>query len=361
MRALFNEGQEVTRQDLNKIQIAKEREFYDRVIHEMVQRGTDSFFEESFVVSRVDANTISIAAGLGFQEDTSQDSPEPIQRPIYLADALELDITAAHGSLDRIDIVCVKAERATTLQESRRYKATVESLPTTQTFDVETDWEADCQIVAGTPDASPVAPSTPSGYIRIASILVTAVTGIASSGDITDERDLLPFAQTLQIDTSAFKTVPTKAADTPLITTLAEMDTILGVAFASYQAIVGSETYCTHSTLSSAITAVSAGARILIISSLNLSASVTINKNNLSIEGTPGVTLIDDGATTGLIIDADGVRIQSLRFADFTTAIEINDGSQNNFITNNRFSSCTTDIDDQNTTPNNVHMNNIEE
>jgi hypothetical protein len=224
MRVKFNEGQELIRADLNKLQQARQREFYDRVLYEMLQRSGNAFAEGSCLVSRVDANTLRIAAGLGFQTDLTQVSPEPVRRPIYVAANVDMDITAAHGSLNRIDIVSIKAAVEVTDTESRRYKATVEAVPTNQSFDIEEDWEADIVITAGTPDASPVAPATPAGYIRIASVLVTAVTGIAAGGDVTDERTYLAFGPNAKIDTSLFTTVGTTAPDTPLKTVLFELD-----------------------------------------------------------------------------------------------------------------------------------------
>lgn len=328
MRVQFNEGQEVKREDFNKLQAGLQQELYDRVVYEMNKRTTNSFYDGSFKVSRTDSNTVSLAAGLGFQQDLTLDPEEPVQRPVFLSAALPIDITAAHGSLNRIDIVCVKSDIPVSLTEMRRYKATVEALPTLQSFDVETEWEATCQIVAGSPNVSPVAPATPSGYIRIASILVTAVTGIVASSSITDERSLIPS---------------------------------IGRATAGYQAIVGTPSYCTHTTLAAAIAAVSAGDRILIVSNLDIATSVTINKANLLIEGMPGVTINEDGAATGFIISAAGVRLKSLRFLDFTTAISITDTFNNNFITECRFNNCTTEINDLNTTPNNVLFMNLTE
>ncbi len=328
MRVLFNEGQEVTRQDLNNLQINKEREFYDRIIYEMLGRNTDAFFEGSFKVTYVDSNTVQVAKGFGFQEDVAQVSPEPTIRPIYLDDDTNIDITAPHGSNPRIDLVCVKADRVVTESETRRYKATLNALPSDTSFDVETDWEADIVITPGTPAGSPAEPAVPAGYIKIAALYVTAITGIANQAAITDTRDLL-------------LSLPRIASP--------------------YQAIVGTETYCTHETLEAAIDAVAAGSRILIVSNIDVATAITIDKNNLQIESLPGVDITEDGAATGLIISAAGVRLKGLRLVDFTTAIEITDTYNNNFITECRFNNCTTEIDDLNTTPNNVALMNLTE
>lgn len=224
MRVNFSVGQEVLSTDLNKLQSARQREFYDRILYELLQRTTDGFAEGSCLVTRVDADTVQVAAGFGLQYDAAQVSPEPVRRPIYLAANTNVNITAAHATLNRIDIVSIKATLAVSLTESRRYKATTVAVPTNQSFDTEKDWLADIVLTAGTPGASPVAPATPAGYIKIATIAVTAVTGIVNPAAITDNRTYLAFGPNTKIDTSAFTTVPTQAAGTPLKTVLSELD-----------------------------------------------------------------------------------------------------------------------------------------
>lgn len=365
MRVYFNEGQEIVRDDFNKISSSRQREFYDRILYEILQRTTDGFFEGSCLVSYVDPTTVSVAAGLGIQDDLSQVSPEPTKRPIYVAEDAELEISESHATLDRIDIVSIKSALVTTLTESRRYKATVESVVTNQTFDTEKDWEADIVITEGTPDSSPVAPSTPSGYIKIATLAVTAVTGLSGSGAVTDNRMLLALGPTLKIDTSNFVSVPTQATDTKLSTVLSELDARSGAAYASYISIVGSESFCTHSSLYEALTDadVLAGSRILVLENETIDSGnlPTVDKNNILIDFSPGATFTAGTSATGLVIDASGVRIRGGRFSGFDDGIIINDTKNNNFITECRFSSCTNDVTDNNSTPNNVVIGNLTE
>lgn len=134
-------------------------------------------------------------------------------------------------------------------------------------------------------------------------------------------------------------------------------------AFGVWHAIVGSADYCTHATLSAALadSNVLAGSRIIILESDSLSSPVTIAKDNLLIEGAPGVTLTDSGASTGLVINAIGIRIRSLKFSDFSSAIQINDGNNYNFITECRFNNCSVDVEDQNSAANNLIFGNITE
>lgn len=119
-----------------------------------------------------------------------------------------------------------------------------------------------------------------------------------------------------------------------------------------YQAIVGSGDGATHASLAAALAdaGVVAGSRILVTESQALAATINITKANLLIEFQPGVTFSKDTANTGISIQADGVRIRGGRFSGFSTggdkAIEVQAGSDYTFITECRFASCDTEVDD---------------
>lgn len=191
-RRNFNDGQEVKLEDLNAITYAVERQVFERLLPYFTSHTDDAFFEGSFLVSRVDSNTVSVAAGLGFQRDNTKFSPNTKLMPLYLGTATNVDITAPHATLNRYDIVCVKAAVADELTETRKFKDEETQAISDENMVVQQDWEAEILVVAGTASGSPSAPATPSGYIKIATILVTAVTGIAASGDVTDNRTTMP-------------------------------------------------------------------------------------------------------------------------------------------------------------------------
>lgn len=390
MRVNFNEGQEIIRDDLNELQQAKERELYDRVLYKMLQNTVDGFFQTSCLVTRVNATTVQVAAGLGIQYDSSQTSPEPTKRPIYVASNTNKTLSAAHASLNRYDIVSIKAARATAESENRRYRASTDSAPTTQSFVTKTDWEADIVVTAGTPHASPSVPSTPAGYIRIATLLITAATGLASSNDITDNRTNLDSVQldlartwtaintfTKQFVLGQYAQASVATPSSGYKSLLLDTDDILkqkssagyltpvGLPASGWTAIVGSEGYCTHATLTAALadtTNVPAGSRILVVSNATINTSaISLNVANLYIEFAPGVTYTAGTSATGLTIAAAGIRIKGGRFSGFTTGISISNTFNNNFITECRFASCTSDVVDNNTTPNNVIFGNITE
>jgi hypothetical protein len=101
------------------------------------------------------------------------------------------------------------------------------------TFDVETDWEAELLAVAGTPSVTPVVPATPSGYIKLAEVLVSAVTGVASGAAITDTRTLMPVGGDVKLNTLG-KLRVTAGAAVPLSTLITDIDALLRQGYLNY-------------------------------------------------------------------------------------------------------------------------------
>lgn len=232
-RRFFNDGQELVFEDMNAQSAALERGLYDRFFKELVQRQTDAFFGDSFNVSFSTSTSVNVAAGLGVQEDTSQTTPEPIQRPLYLSSPAALSISAPDAALNRIDIVCVSHAMATELSALRKFKDSIGGSISLQTLVTQKDWSATLSIVAGTPNASPVAPATPSGKIKLADLYVTAVTGLAGSGAVTDDRDLMPVGGEALLDTLGYVRL-TAGAAVSLETLLAEVDAYIKHGYAEY-------------------------------------------------------------------------------------------------------------------------------
>lgn len=190
-RRNFSENQEVKFADLNSITYALERQFYDRILRQIVSVDQSGFWKSGFFVTRTDSDTISVASGVGYQIDNGQSSPQPVGRPIVSLAAQTLDIEAPDATNDRIDIVVTRSDLADEISENRRFKDESTDVITEVSTVVQRDWSNDTMIVTGTPAGSPSAPSVPSGYIKIAEVYVTAVTGIAATGAITDSRFIL--------------------------------------------------------------------------------------------------------------------------------------------------------------------------
>lgn len=79
---------------------------------------------------------------------------------------LVVGIDTAHGTLARVDIVCVNASGVI----------------------VSSAEDAACK---GTPDAAPVAPTTPTGYVLLATVSVPAADTTIETGQITDAREIV--------------------------------------------------------------------------------------------------------------------------------------------------------------------------
>jgi hypothetical protein len=215
-RAHWEDGAEIVRNDLNATSKALQRELYDRVILELVQRAENAFFSDSFLCSFSSANQFIIKKGVGFISDAAQVSPEPQKRLLYRsADVTQL-ISSPDSVNDRIDIVCLIAGVVDELTGSRKFKDATTSVITTQSLVIQKDWEAEILVVDGTPAVTPAAPAIPSGYIKIAEVYVTAVTGIANGAAITDTRSLMPIGSSTTVNTIGFQRLPAGAAKTLL-------------------------------------------------------------------------------------------------------------------------------------------------
>lgn len=232
-RTNFNDGQEVVYEDLNKVTSRIERLMYDRVVYEMLQRTSDRFFADSMLVNYVSPSSVSANAGLGFQLDNTQPSEEPIRRPIFRSSATTLNITPADPADDRIDVVCVKAAIVDGGTEARKFKAAISGTITTENLVTTKEWEAEFLIVDGTPDPSPVAPSVPAGYIKLAELYVNAVVGLSGSGDVTDFRSLMPVGGSATINSLSFDRL-TQSATLAIQQALEEVDAYIKNGLSEY-------------------------------------------------------------------------------------------------------------------------------
>ena len=187
-RRQWNDGQEIIFQDLSAGSSSLEMELYDRLIYELMNRQQNVVFGNSFFASFINATTIQIGIGNGVYFDNTQIDPEPMTRLLYLETAINEVITGPHATLNRIDLVCMQAARATEQTQMRNYKDPVSGLVSSVSQITETDWASNFQIVAGVASGAPVAPATPAGWIAISQLFVTAVSGIANQAAMTDVR-----------------------------------------------------------------------------------------------------------------------------------------------------------------------------
>lgn len=211
-RRFFSDGQEIVFEDFNAISSATQREFYDRILYNMLLQTENAFFGDGFLTTFSTSTSVSVAAGVGLQRDNTQVSPEPELRVLYRPDPVTVNLAAADLSNDRIDIIVVKAAIVTEISATRKFKNATTTVISNETLPLQKDWEALVEVVAGTPGITPSVPSTPSGYIKIAELYVTTATGMSGSGAVTDKRSLMPVGGDATIDTSAYVRLPQSAA-----------------------------------------------------------------------------------------------------------------------------------------------------
>lgn len=115
--------------------------------------------------------------------------------------------------------------------------------------------------------------------------------------------------------------------------------------------IVGDDVIDDYTTLTAALAAATAGQTIRVKKNLTLTATLVISVANVKIVFDPGITLTKGAATTGIQINADGVRLYDGRMAGYTVsgdkAIEVLSGADYAMIHSFRFANATdTDIED---------------
>lgn len=313
----FSTGMEILHSDLNDLQSRGQRFLFDKIIYELIGRKSDGFFQGGAKVTYKDADEVRIKAGLGFMTVAGVDDKTPSKQPIYFPADMDVQLTAAHATLPRIDIICVKSLLDDMEEELRRYKEEFVDTIFTETFVISKEWQNDVSVVAGVANAVPVVPATPAGYIKLAEVYVTAVTGVANQAAITDKRTLLPF--------------------------------ISQPVYGGYDAVVGSSSFCTHATLNEVMADqnVALLKNILVLDHPALTASQVISQGNLRIEFRRGAKIIAGAYTgTGISINADSVELLGAKFENMTIGVQVEATKKNNIVNRCRFLACTSDIVD---------------
>lgn len=307
MRQNFTDGQEIVNADLNSIQSRMERQFYDRILFEMLGKTENGFFGSGFTIQRVNTTEIRVNAGLGLQRDNSVTMNEPQVRPIYLPTNKSVGITPAHATLNRIDRVVVRSTRANLVTESRRVKAALTDAITNQQVVTVTDWSNDMRVITGEPNANPAAPAIPAGFISIATILITANVGINAQGDITDGRTIMPTAN------------PSGGTGSHYYDKIVSNSLTPGV---------------THTNLTDALAAANDYDRILILTNL-VSGDQPFRVNNEGVEldfkGGVRFTRGVGGQGVGLLLHGNKCVVRNARFVNFNQSLDqcINVAGQN--------------------------------
>lgn len=194
IKLLFNQYEKIISQDLNDVQAVINQNMNDRTLYPYFGSPAGGVLGSSFIGSYVSALASSIAAGTGYFYDSTQVGYFSKFRQIYSAAAIPVTHTAAHATLNRIDLVCLSPNFVTTSTASRYVKTGGTGPIVLSTVNKTAADTYTLTVVAGTPAASPVAPATPAGSIALYRALIHAVTGLTGSGDITDVRTIFTIA-----------------------------------------------------------------------------------------------------------------------------------------------------------------------
>lgn len=208
-RQIWTAFERIVTSDLNKISTEIYKDFQEGFIQELGASG-NIFIANGFRCTRVNATTVSVAAGRGYGTVTVGDAEEPAFAAFVRDAAGNMTIATADPTNPRIDLIVV-ARSVSELTELRDIR-TSPSDTITPTNLVKTRRESSqVSVIAGTPNVAPVAPAyNAATQIVLAEVLVTAVTGVGVNG-VTDKR------RTARMAVSA--TPPAVDDSIPVITT----------------------------------------------------------------------------------------------------------------------------------------------
>lgn len=192
-KQFFTEGQEAASADFNNISDRLEKQFYEDILYYMLDQRQNAFFRDSLRVTYNNNSSVNIKAGLGLQRVVALAGSN--LRPMILRNNTTLAIQPPSPN-PRIDIVQIRSRQIDGESASRRFKPAdpLASIVTRNTV-LEKLWGSEINIKTGIPAAVPVAPAADDGFLKIAELAVTNITGIVDADAITDTRDIYSIAQ----------------------------------------------------------------------------------------------------------------------------------------------------------------------
>jgi hypothetical protein len=199
---LFREGEKALVVDINDVGTIGLQSLYNGVLARLCLSGIDDNpiqgFPGSDCLVTATGLTATIAAGMGMYYDTAAtDAFGMIYRPIMVSAPVTQAINAHDATNPRIDIICLAPD---TVDDQNALRMTMD--PTTEAITDMTVAKRRrlsyaLSYTAGTPAGVPTAPTTPSGYIKIAEIRVPPVSGAVS---VDDFRPRLSFGHSFVAD-----------------------------------------------------------------------------------------------------------------------------------------------------------------
>lgn len=184
----FTPGIELIVQDFNKLISLQEQNLNDQILQNIFQKQANVFFLDGFKCVRTSATTFDVKAGLGIVEKVGAPSNDSKFQYLFL-DADDSYTIAPDVLHPRIDIVVVTPTLIDDETEQRRTKASEFSAILQENRTVSKKWQASIQIIDGVAAPSPVAPSVPAGFLKIAELNIDPSTVITNQAAIVDFRN----------------------------------------------------------------------------------------------------------------------------------------------------------------------------
>jgi hypothetical protein len=194
---LFNEGEGLSHDDLNNAQRFLQASAWDALLRQRLRQSENSLTTAQCYSLGVGANIVASITALRSTNDpgviaqlTASTAPtgnDPMVLVYYLADGeLQTDHVAAHATLERWDIVCVKLSQVDGDPETRDFEdaatRAVTSMPSTNKRRNVTLTK---QVVQGTNAAvgTAVEPAVPAGFVKWAAVKISPAYASAFQAD----------------------------------------------------------------------------------------------------------------------------------------------------------------------------------
>ena len=158
------------------------------------------------------ALAVDLSPGLALHDLASGDDYTSDFRPILLDVAQRVTFDANSSGLTRIDRVSVRAVEVQEDPQTVNIKDPLTGAINPAVRDQRVEYAYQYIVSQGVPDASPVAPATPSGYLAVCDVTIASGAGAINSSDIADQRT----TDTLTAGSINTNTINTRATADPL-------------------------------------------------------------------------------------------------------------------------------------------------
>lgn len=186
-QVMVTTGEKVTSTDLVRVGTIAEQTVYNGILARLFADSSgvprSGFIGDDCLVSIGAGLQLNIAKGFGMFYDTSASGDfAPWWLPVVLDSTGSVTLGAHDATNPRIDVVCITP--ATEDDNSETVYVKSGGVVSTTSEDKRRKWSGTLSVVAGTPNASPAVPATPSGKIALAEVSVPAVSGAVTVRDV---------------------------------------------------------------------------------------------------------------------------------------------------------------------------------